>query len=250
MTITGRSVVVGLALCALGACGTGPIDAVELDLVAHWTFDEGVADKVRDRSPNQLDGSIHGSTWSWISEGRFDKALHLEQGDYVTVDDFPNATSSWTVSVWVQVASRDIGKGEMTVISTEDVFKGGWEMNLTTSSDTVPATEQYHFGFYPGSGSTYDHTECADCLKPDEWQHVTAVVDGSARKLTIYLGDEPQTPVSIREVILPGVPTLYMGCWSTKDPARLLVASLDDISLWSRALRPEEIATLTRAPAP
>jgi hypothetical protein len=243
----GKSIVIGVSLCMLGACGTGPLDAVELDLVAHWTFDEGVADKVRDWSPNHFDGSIHGSTWSWLSEGRFGKALHLEQGDYVTVDNFPSATSSWTVSVWVQVASGDIGKGEMTVISTEDVFKGGWEMNLTTPSETE---SQYHFGFYPGSGNTYDHTECANCIKPDQWQHVTAVVDGSARTLTIYLEDAPQTPASIREVILPGVPTLYMGCWSTKDPARLLVASLDDISLWSRALRPEEIATLTRAPAP
>lgn len=241
----------GAALCLLCACGTGPIDAVDLDLVAHWTFDEGRGDKVRDSSPNHFDGTINGSTWSWVPNARFNAGLHLEQGDYLTVDNFPNATRSWTVSAWIWIASQDADKGDMTIVSTEDVYKGGWELNIMVLSTADGTGPQYHFGYYVGPGPVdYDHSECAGFIKMDSWQHVTAVLDGSAKTLTMYLGDVAQPPVTIRQVISPGVPTLYMGRWATTDPARLLVGSLDDISLWNRALGPEEVAALTRSPAP
>lgn len=247
-----RRIIVGVWLGLLGACGTGPIDAVDLDLVAHWTFDEGRGEKVRDSSPNHFDGEISGSTWSWLPQGRFGAALHLEQGDFVTVDSFPNATPSWTVSAWIWIASQDVDRGDMTIISTEDVYKGGWEMNvmnLDTASGTVEP--QYHFGFYVGPGPVeYDHIESGGRIAPDKWQHVSAVVDGSSKTLTMYLDDVAQPPVSLRQVISPGVPTLYLGRWATTDPARLLVGSLDDISLWNRALGPDEIAKLGREPAP
>jgi hypothetical protein len=235
-------------LCSLAGCGSGPLDAVALDLVAHWTFDEGMGGKVRDSSPNQRDGIINGGTWSWVPQGRFGAGLHLEQGDYVSVDNFPDATRGWTVSVWVQVASQNVGTiGEVTVISTEDVFKGGWEMNLTSSSDT----EQYHFGFWAGPGpADYAHCECANCIQPDKWQHVVAVVDGASKTVAIYLDGVWQAQASVRQPIAAGVPTLYMGRWATTDPARLFAGSLDDISIWNRPLRPDEIASLTRAPAP
>jgi len=234
-------------LCLAAGCGTGPLDAVELDMVAHWTFDEGMGSRVLDSSPNHFDGALNGSTWSWLPQGRFGAALHLEQGDYVTVDNFPSATRSWTVSVWIQIASQNVGMGEMTVISTEEVFVGGWEMNLTSTS---ASESQYHFGFHVGPGPVdYDHSECVNCIQTDTWQHVTTVVDGSAKTLTLYLEGVPQAPASLRQTILPGVSTLYMGRWATSDPARLLTGSLDDISIWNRALRADEIAALTRAPA-
>jgi len=233
----------------LSACGSGAIDAVGLapgglsqGLVAHWTFDEGADSVVHDSSGNSHDGNINGSNWSWLSQGRFGGALHLEQGDYVAVDNFPYATPAWTVSAWVRIASKDVDTGDATVISTEDVYRGGWEMNLTAPS-------AYHFGFWTGPGTyTWAHYECANCIQGDRWQHVAAVVDGAAGTLSFYLDGIFQARVQVPQAILPGVSTLYMGRWATTDPARLLVGSLDDIAIWSRALVSEEIAQLTQAP--
>jgi hypothetical protein len=241
----------GLCLCLLAGCGNGDVDAVGLapsglsvDLVAHWTFDDGTGSSVRDSSSNPHHGTINGSTWSWLSQGRFGGALHLEQGDYVSVDNFPDASSGWTVSAWVQIASKDVDIGEVTVISTEDVYKGGWELNLN-----VPAT--YHFGFWVGpSSTTYDHCECSNCLRADRWQHIAVVVDGSARTLSFYLDGVLRTRVPVARPISRGVPTLYMGRWATTSPARLLVGSLDDVTIWGRTLVAAEIVSLTRAPAP
>jgi hypothetical protein len=238
----------------LAACGSGAVDAIglapgglSLGLVAHWTFDEGAGSTLHDSSDNHHDGTIDGSAWSWLAQGRFGSALHLEQGDYVAVDGFPDATSGWTVSAWVQIASEDVSTDDVTLISTEDLFKGGWEMNLAAQ----PSPQHYHFGFWAGPGSTeYAHCECLDCLHPGDWQHVVAVVDGSALTLSFYLDGVPQAHASIRPARSPGVPTLYMGRWSVTDPARFLVGSLDDVAIWNRPLVDAEVVALTQAPAP
>ncbi len=244
----------GLVAGLLFGCSTGPIDAVGLvpgtlstGLVAHWTFDDGAGTVVRDSSGNAHDGATNGSTWSWLAQGRFAGALHLEQGDYVTVDSFPNATPGWTVATWVQIASTNVGIGDATLISTEDVFKGGWEMNLTALQSDL----HYHFGFWTGPGSyDYAHYECLGCIQPDRWQHLAAVVDGAAKTMAFYLDGVLQARHSIPQGISPGVSTLTMGRWATTDPARLLVGSLDDIAIWSRPLMSAEIALLTQAAAP
>jgi Concanavalin A-like lectin/glucanases superfamily len=244
----------GLAAIALSACGTGPIDAIglapgglPLGLLAHWTFDEGADTVVHDSSGNHHDGTVVGTTYSWLAQGRFGGALHLEQGDSVTVDSFPDATPGWTVSTWVQIASKDVGMGDVTVISTENVFHGGWELNLTAIATDL----HYHFGFWTGP-SLYDyaHCECTNCIVPDRWQHVTAVVDGVAGRLSLYLDDALLARVQVPRAISPGVPTLYMGRWATVSEPRLLLGSLDDIAIWSRPLASDEIALLTQAPAP
>jgi hypothetical protein len=238
----------------LAGCGTGPIDAVGMDpaaltagIVAHYRFDEGSGTAVRDDAGKGHDGSISGSTWSWLAQGRFGSALRLAQGDYVAVDNFPDATPSWTIAAWVQIASADMGMGEVTVLSTEEVFQGGWEINLI-ASDTE---QRYHFGFWTGPSSTqYAYYDCVGCLTPDRWQHVAAVVDGQAMSLAFYLDGVLQARLSISKTIVPGRSTLYMGRWALDDPARLLSGALDDVAVWSRPLVSEEIAQLTRAAVP
>ncbi len=245
-------------LCLAGAavfcgCGSGAVDAVGLvsgglveGLIAHWTFDEGAGSAVRDSSTRHLDGIINGSTWSWISQGRFGGALHFESGDYVTVDNFPPATSGWTVSAWVQIASKDIGAAQGTIVSTEDLFKGGWEMSV------IPKDDQSHFGFWQGP-TPYEYAAyyCDKCIQPDRWRQITGVVDGSTKTLAFYLDGVLQGRVSVLQAISPGVSTLTMGSWASPDKdARFLVGSLDDIAIWSRPLVEAEVATLAQAPAP
>jgi len=264
---------IGFTASLPSACGTSPIDAIGLapgglasGLVAHWTFDEGAGSVVGDTSGKLHDGAIGGSTWSWLPQGRFGGALHLEQGDYVAVDNFPNATPAWTVSAWVQIAAKDVNMSQATVISTEDVFHGGWEMNINVPInngpvDSGPATN-YHFAYWTGPGTTYAYFTCPGCIHADQWQHLTAVVDGGADgaldggadggagTLSFYLDGVLQNRQQVPRSVLPGTPTLYMGRWPTTDPPRLLVGSIDDIAIWSRALASEEILALNGAPVP
>ena len=54
------------------------------------------------------------------------------------------------------------------------------------------------------------------------------------------------------EGVRAGEPTLYMGRWgqSAPEPPRSFTGTVDDVALYSRALVPEEVAALARAPAP
>lgn len=234
----------GFAAGILCGCGTGPIQAVGYapDVVAHWRFDDRSGTALVDSTSNHHDGTIVGATWSWTA-GRIAGALHLEQGDYVSVDNFPDAKSDFTVAAWVQVPIQVASAGDWTLISTENAFKGGWQLQVTSS--------KYHFGFWTGPAPTdYSYAECSSCIRPDQWQHLAAVVDGEAMTVALYLDGEQQTPISIPKRISPGVLTLYMGRWATTNTPRPLIGSLDDIAIWNRALSAAEIGQLVESPAP
>jgi hypothetical protein len=246
----------------LSACGDGPVDAIELvpgglsdGLVAHWTFDDGAGNVVSDSSGNLRNGTITSANPDWLAQGQFGGALRLNLGDFVIVNSFPDASKNWTISSWVQIASEDLVASTdatanvETVISTEKVFQGGWEMNLG-----LPTTgTYYHFGYWTGPGQyDYDYFDCEGCFHPGQWQHLSVVVDGGASTLAFFLDGVLQVREPITRTISPGLPTLYMGRWA--DPGqtgeRFLVGSLDDIAIWSRALAAQEIALLDQAPPP
>jgi Concanavalin A-like lectin/glucanases superfamily len=245
-----RRAAIGAAVLAAAGCTAAPIDVGRLPmdslrsgLVAHWTFDEGAGDVLRDHSGNHHDGAIAGATWT---DGQFSGALHFVAGNDVTVPAFQNATGSWSVSVWVRIASGEVIADYVTLVSTEIAFTGGWEVNAIFDS----GRRRYHFGYWVGpSQSDYDYAEC-DCFVADRWVHVAAVVDEATTALRFYVDGKLAKKVTIRDLIRGGSPVLYMGSWSDPSTPRLLTGALDDVAVWSRALVPEEVAALAAGPAP
>ena len=61
---------------------------------------------LEDDSGNRRDGTISGATFT--NDGRFGGALHFRRGDSVTVDNFPDATASWSFSAWIRISDEDI----------------------------------------------------------------------------------------------------------------------------------------------
>ena len=215
-----------------GACTSTPLEVLEIDpatlndgLVAHWTFDEGSGDVVVDHSGNKRDGQITGGTW--LKKGRFGGALHLDEGAFVSVDDFPNATQSWSVSAWVRLtdatASTEVLK---TVISTEIEISGGWEMNIDRTM-TQPGA---HFGYWEGSVVADYYRLTCFCMGFGEWTHLAASVDADSGTLSLYVGGVLRASTPITVPILPGLSTLYIGKWAAD--GRLLVGDLDDILIY------------------
>jgi Concanavalin A-like lectin/glucanases superfamily len=237
-----RGLIVGLL--AAGACTPAPIDAIELDpatlddgLVAHWTFDEGSGAVAYDHSGNDRDGQITGGTW--LSDGRFGGALHLDEGAFVSVADFPDAASSWSVSAWVRLTDASPStEPYKTVISTEILGAGGWEMNIDRTM-TQPGA---HFGYWGGPTiEDYNIVTCF-CMAFGEWTHIVGSVDADAGTLSLYVGSVLSASLPIPRTIVPGSATLYMGKWTGE--GRLLVGDLDDVLIYQRALFPAEIAEL------
>ncbi len=238
-----------LLFAAVG-CGSSPLDAVTVDpaslkdgLVAHWTFDDGSGSTVRDTSGNARDGALTGGTW--LPTGRFGGALTLASGDQVAVSDFPQATASWTVSVWTRSSAAELAANTTdysTIISTEIAFSGGWELHL----DNRPTSQRFDTAYWAGTTvDDYVVLTCG-CIEADTWIHLTTVWDGASSTMTFYRDDQVVDQMPMPSPILAGNTTLYMGTWT--EGQRFFAGDLDDFAIWSRAIQRPEIATLALQP--
>jgi len=244
------------ALCLaamLSGCSPSRLQAVELEsrtlsreLLAHWSFDDGSGTTARDDSGNGRDGQLTGGTW--LSDGQFGGALHLGDGEYVSVQRFPDATSSFTVSAWVRLASYVQASPSddqwTSVVSSEQM--GGWEVNV----DHLEPEPGLHFGFWKGpEPGDYVGQSCLGATI-GAWNQIVGMVDPSTADVTftIYLNGERCFQTTTPHRILPGSPILDIG--QSPWGARFLVADVDDISVWGRALVPAEVELLNRTPPP
>ena len=250
MALAHRRRLIGLAVVAanVAGCGASPLDAVTVNphslttgLVAHWTFDDGSGSVVGDSSGNGLDGALTGGTWT--TAGRFGGALTLASGDHVTVPNFPQATPSWTVSVWTETSRAQLQadtSDTATIISTEEVFAGGWQLHL----DNRPRNNVYDAAYWAGSTvDDYEVVSC-DCIEENSWIHLTAVFDDDAGTFTLYHDDTVVSRKGLPTPILTGDSTLYMGTWNMGQ--RFLAATVDDFAIWNRALDQGEIAIISQ----
>ena len=234
----------------LAGCESTPLDALALDpqslsrdLVAHWAFDATGESDVADSSGNGYHGKLTGG--AWVSSGRFGGALSLAPGDSVAVDGFPQATASWTVSVWVRFSEAELAASTAdfsTIISTELQYAGGWEIVL----DNRPTYQRFDAAHW--AGATYDRYArlVCNCIEAGRWIHLTSVWDGATERMTLYRDDEVVDEAPMPSPIETGSATLYMGKWT--QAGRYLAGDIDDFAIWRRALQPPEIAELSRLP--
>ena len=257
-------IAMGLGLAAAAGCSAGPIEVAAFDegilkknLVALWPMDDAVGSlTAKDRSINKRDGAIAGGTFV-PRQGGFGSALHLELGNEVQVTPFPDALFDWTLVMWVlpEVILTPPAPGPMgvmttrfvTLLSTEAVFSGGWEMNIALTS--APSdSPHYQFGYWLGPGNSDYLTSSCACVVKSEWTHLAVVVERGMR-MTFYENGKFQETKAMPLPIKPGSPTLFMGRWQSPGN-RLFKGALDDVAIYERALSPREIQALVDAPIP
>lgn len=251
ITTEGRTVpfivVAILASALVAACTPGPLEAIGLGdltkgLVAHYTFDEGTGTTVVDHSGNKRDGIL--TNGMWIPGGQFRGALRFTGNDFVTVNNFPNASETFSVSAWIRSANTDPDAGFETVLSTELVFDGGWQLNLVKTSST--AIQFAYWDRSAGDAGAYTTYDC-NCLPANQWTHVVSVVDGTMHTLSVYINGQVHVTPAVH-AIFPGTQALLMGKWS--GAVRFLVGDLDDVSIYNRVLASAEVTELGQHPPP
>lgn len=235
--------------CFLVGCGPTYLDAaglapttLESGLVAHWTFDETDGSVVADTSGNRRDGIVSGATF--VSDGRFDGALHFLPGDSVTVEKFPYATESWTFSAWLRIDEDDVESEDFgSVINTEILGEGGWQLQTRDRASEI----YWGFAYWIGPGLRYGSYECR-CFELGRWSHATVVLDATENLLAFYVDGKLAESSTLPAPILPGTSDLFMGKW--QGDGRLFSGSIDDVAIYSRALEAAEVAELHERPPP
>ncbi len=216
-------------------------NALTESLLAYYPFDEDGGVVVHDSSGQMRNGALTGGTWL-LDGGKFGGALHLNAGDFVTVNDFPDAPLSFSVSVWVRTAAAPMG-GYGTLLSTELLYDGGWQFNLE-GNDAGIAT---HFAYWDNTINGYTLARCA-CVVPNEWMHLVSVVDSAnaSHTLVLYVNGAVSANKTGVQSILPGAPALSIGTWSGGQ--RFLVGDIDDVAIYDRALSQTEVRELGQHP--
>jgi hypothetical protein len=216
------------------------------DLVAHWSFDEGAGTIAHDDSGNGYHGHLVGGTWV---TGHFGGALAIMPGDYVAVNGFEDATPGWTVSLWLRLTLREVHGNWGALVSTEINASGGWMVYLEGDAAPMVALPRLNFEL-SRPGSTVGPIGCCLGIQADTWYHVTVVADADVGKVFFYEGSTLMSTASLASKLSPGDPTLYMGKWRASDSssAGFLSGTLDDVSIFSRALTVKDVSALDMGP--
>ena len=202
-----------------------PAKIADPDLLGHWTCDEVDGPWLRDASGHRRHGRMTGPMR--LVEGRLGKALEFNGSAFIDFADAPdlNLIEAMTLALWV----RPQRVGSMRLLDKGPA--GGSDGYLL---DTHP---ENHLRLIMRPG-----TMQADARLPvGAWSHVAATFADQTQR--VYLNGRIVTEMSGRGgTITATAMPLRMGADS--DGGSRFVGLLDDVRIYRRALKPEEIAKL------
>jgi hypothetical protein len=207
---------------------------------SYWRFDETSGTSAKDSSDNALAGTLaNGLTWV---TGRLGGAVKLPgappgaTGPNISFATSPLAAcSEFTVAVWVKLDAIDSSR----------IFDFG---TGTTSYVYLQVSDGagIHFGMAAPSKPTFDLATSTQPLTVDgNWHHLAVTL--LAGTATIYVDGASMATkggTTIKPTDLGATTQNWLG--QSRDGARYLSGSLDELRIACRAFTPDEITNLSR----
>jgi hypothetical protein len=198
-------------------------------LVGWWHFDEGAGSLAIDSSTNGNNGTIHSATW--IS-GKIGNALSFNGiNSYIEVPDSSSlnfgTNTNFTISCWLNTAQSGIYQ---YFLAKDYGLPGYWDFFIDSSN-------VLRFASADGHPSLIGTTILAD----GNWHYVT-VVGVRNGKVQLYVdGVADGAPQNMVGGSMSSNAPLRVG--STNGGGGIYKGSIDEISIYTRALLPAEIQT-------
>lgn len=226
------------------------------DLVLHFTFDTVKGAIIVDESGNGLDAEVIENTQ--FVEGKYGKAIHIthETEDCVNIRSAKalEINEEITMMAWVYHenwkghSSQWFDKGShgkdrhsvygMAVFHEKDLGGGGWFKDGSG------------IGIVLGTGATQQIQVVDRTMKDKKWHHIVGVCERSGVKM--YLdGEIILRPVGkFDDINFKGTneEDLRIGCVKNKPHYAFEGGSIDEVSIWSRALSEDEVRAAMRGP--
>lgn len=204
------------------------------DIVAYWNLDEVTGTIANDLSNydnhgtlrnglNFSDDSISAISGAGLSFDGTDDYVEIADSDALTPEHF-------SISLWV--LPTDLGGGSQNTIAKRDTSNNGsyvFECNGTSVNHYININGWELFRM------TYVE---------DQWQHVVVTYDGS--KIRGYINAQFKNDVSVSGVLNNDPGPLYLG--NTAYSSRPFYGSLDEVSIYNRALTQSEISQIYSNP--
>ena len=209
--------------------GTDAERATSVGLVAHWDFNEGAGNTLRDVTGNGHNGSIQGDP-KWVT-GITGKALDFDgSNDYILIKDSPQlnfGSGDFSYSLWLRLHSIP---SEWNQLLCKRLSSGeDYEVQISASGQI-----EFIFG-NPNTG--FSRTLSSAYLKVDTWYMVTVVRGSGAGSL--YINAKLDTTLkSVQDVTNSNDLTLACDSYF----GEYYAGTMDDVRIWNRALEPGEIS--------
>ncbi|MFI0719788.1 LamG-like jellyroll fold domain-containing protein [Streptomyces sp. NPDC021224] len=204
---------------------------------AHWRLDEASGSTAADAVGDAHDATLHGTAaWNTADHGG-SLALDGTTGYLDTAGPVLDTGNSMTVSAWVKLKDTSVNS---TFVAADGVHTSvfqlyysttyGWTFNrLGSDVDTPVITRSY-------SGTAAVHTGV--------WTHLVGVYDKGSGTVRLYVDGIPQTPNSFTTP-WTGEGNFQLGRRRSAGVyGEYAKGSLADVTLWSTALTPTQIANL------
>ncbi len=226
------------------------------DLVLHFTFDTVKGKMIVDESGNGLDAEVIENTQ--FVDGKYGKAIHIthETEDCVNIPSAKALEISEEITMmawvyhenWKGHSSQWLDKGShgrdrhsvygMAVFHEKDLGGAGWFKDGSG------------IGIVLGTGATQQIQVVDRTMKDKKWHHIVGVCERSGVKM--YLdGEIILRPVDkFDNINFKGTneEDLRIGCVKNKPHYAFEGGSIDEVSIWSRALSEDEVRAAMRGP--
>ena len=221
-----------LALFLVGTCF-----ALDKDLVAYWTFDEGAGKTVEDMTGNGHDGEFV-SNPEWV-EGKFGKALEFDgSSSYVKVADDPQIAIKLnaTYCLWF--------KPSVTINAANSNYR-----MLSKNNDyffLFNYEQLGQLGFLikdPGGTNHVVHSNTNE-WNEGEWYHAAGTFDG--KEVKIYINGEFENTMAHNGEAGTSGMDLWIGA---DDLPNYYAGAIDDFRIYKRVLTDNEIKQAMNTPA-
>ena len=206
-------------------------------LIAYWTLDS--CSNAKDVTGNGHDGTAFNTILTTDRFGNPNSAYYFNgTSSYVSVDDKADIrliNTDFTLSAWVKIDSYNASWGShiLTKRDQDNGFTWGVRGELDSASGAI--------GFGPGGGSI--NATGIKKVTIGSWHMVTNVYNYTTQQVTIYIdGVLDNVSNGILPTNAPSTVNLYIGRDNPALPtAYFWKGSMDDIRIYSRALKANEI---------
>lgn len=200
------------------------------DLVAHWRFDDGSGDVVRDDSEAGWDGQLSDGA-SWVP-GRSGTALQFDGTRGMVTTSFADDLPHWTVALWARSPSAPTAAPASGPVHRERNFAINWNHMQPTFRGTASVSvngQWYAASFGP--------------LVADAWHFLVGTYDGEALRsyhngALVEENFGPSGPAS------PETFPLRFGRHAGAE--QYFEGTLDELRIYARALEPAQVTALFR----
>lgn len=204
----------------------------EAGLVAHWPFDEVFGQECADASGNGLDASSQGTPGFMRAPGVFGNAVVFAGTHLLSIPGKPDlgGLSELSFSAWTLPTDLT---GYREIFRKED---GDARVLFSYQNHGTILSLGLNIGGYVECDAKIEPTQVLD----GRWHHCAATYDGLTMRVYLdgkEIGSLPRTGIISAGGSAP-------GCIGSLNGTECFQGAMDDLRIYRRALRPEEVARL------